>query len=163
MKFCTQFSEDRPRPKSVIGSRVKKLYSPVFDKNGRMELEETGQEDLYGYIQSHKDSVDIHVILDRYQRGDVTALNRAQAFYVDATSFPKTYAEALQRMQDAHMYFDSLPVETRAKFGHDFNQFLASLDKPDFAELLGFAAAGDGTSALAPETVVDKEVKNVES
>lgn len=163
MKFCTQFSEDRPRPKSVIGSRVKKLYSPVFDKNGRMELEETGQEDLYGYIQSHKDSVDINVILERYQKGDVTALNRAQAFYVDATNFPKTYAEALQRMQDAHTYFDSLPVETRAKFGHDFNQFLASLDKPDFAELLGFAAAGDGTSALAPETVVDKEVKNVES
>lgn len=163
MKFCSQYSSDRPRPKSNLGDRVKKLYSPVFDKNGRMELEETGQEDLYGYIQSHKDSVDIHVILDRYQKGDVTALNRAQSFYVDATSFPKTYAEALQRMQDAHTYFDSLPVETRAKFGHDFNQFLASLDKPDFAELLGFAAAGDGTSASAPETVVDKEVKNVES
>lgn len=156
MRFYQQYDDDRPRPKSNLGSRVKKLYSPVFDKDGRMELEETGQEDLYGYIQSHKDSVDINVILKRYQNGDETALARAQGFYIDATQFPKTYAEAVQRMQDAHGYFVSLPVETRAKFGHDFNRFLASLDRPDFAELLGFAASGDAPAA--PEKVVEKEV-----
>lgn len=126
------------RVHSEPGDSVKVLYSPVFDKNGVMELEESGREDLYAYIQSFKDSVDIHQILKRYEDGDPTVLARVQGAYGDFTNMPSTYAEALNAMISAENYFNGLPVEVRAKFGHSFQQFLASMDKEDFATKMGF-------------------------
>uniref|UniRef100_A0AAU8B2A9 Internal scaffolding protein n=1 Tax=Dulem virus 163 TaxID=3145640 RepID=A0AAU8B2A9_9VIRU len=137
MQVRTIFSE-RERTLSNLGSPERVLYSPKFDDDGVMDLVETGKENLYDFIQSHKDSVDIHVILDRFQRGDVAALSKYQGSYGDFTTVPKTYAEALNAMISAEHYFESLPVETRAKFGHSFQQFLASMDKPGFSEQMGF-------------------------
>lgn len=161
MAFKTQYSADRPRPKAHLGSRVKTLYAPEFDDEGRMDLVETGREDLYGFIQSHRDSVDIHVLLKRYQNGDPAALNRAQAFYMDTTGLPNTHAGWLQRFQEGRNFFDSLPLEVRAKFGHDFNQFIAAMDSPDFAKLIGLTPDSNGEPAK-PEEVV-KEVVMSES
>lgn len=157
--FRTQYSADRPRPKAQVGSRVKVLYAPEFDDDGRMHLVESGREDLYGYIQSHKDSVDINVLLKRYQNGDATALNRAQAFFMDTTGLPQTHAEWLNRVNQGRQFFDSLPAETRARFGNDFNRFIASMDSPDFAQLIGLDVAGDGTKKTAE--VVEDVVKEV--
>ena len=42
---------------SQAGSGEKILYSPEFDRFGVMTLKESGKEDLYAFIQSHKDSV----------------------------------------------------------------------------------------------------------
>lgn len=154
--FKTQYSPDRPRPKSVPGSGVKTLYSPEFDKQGRMTLVESGKEDLYGYIQSHRDSVDIKVLLTRYQNGDVSALTRAQAFYMDTTGMPKSYSEFLNRMHEGRNHFDRFPAEVRARFNNDFNQFLAAMDSPDFVSML---------SVKQPEQVQEtvKEVATDES
>ena len=131
--FRTQYDKPR-RVFSCVGSPEKVLYQPCFDENGVMDLVEVGKEDLYGYIQSHKDSVDIHVILKRFEQGDVAALSRVQGTYGDFTEMPKTYAEALNAMIHAENYFNGLPVEVRAEFGHSFQQFLASMDKEDFVE-----------------------------
>ena len=133
----TQF-DDHARVYSNPGSRFKTLYAPRFDDNGVMELVENGRENLYEFIQSHKESTDIHVLLDRYQRGDESVLSRRQGLYGDFTQMPNTYAEALNAMISAENYFNGLPVETRAKFGHSFQQFLASMDKPGFMEAMGF-------------------------
>lgn len=119
------------------GSREHILYSPVFDKQGVMSLEETGTEDLYDYIQSHADSVDIHVILKQFASGDVSVLSRVQGAYGDFTQMPKTFAEALNTMVAAEQYFMSLPVDVRAQFGHNFNQFIASMDQSDFTARMG--------------------------
>lgn len=121
------------------GSPEHILYSPVFDKNGVMSLEETGKENLYDYIQSHADSVDIHVILKQFAAGDVSVLSRVQGAYGDFTQMPKTFAEALNTMVAAEQYFMSLPVEVRAQFGHNFNQFIASMDQSDFTARMGIA------------------------
>lgn len=157
--FKTQYSDDRPRPKAHVGTRVKVLYAPEFDDDGRMQLVESGREDLYGYIQSHKDSVDINVLLKRYQNGDASALNRAQAFFMDATDLPTTHAEWLNRVNQGRQFFDSLPAETRARFGNDFNRFIASMDSPDFAQLIGLDVSGNGSSE--PAEVVKDVVKEV--
>uniref|UniRef100_A0AAU8AW17 Internal scaffolding protein n=1 Tax=Dulem virus 121 TaxID=3145598 RepID=A0AAU8AW17_9VIRU len=140
--FKTQYdSHERFHVNS--GDPEKVLYSPVFDKNGVMELVESGRENLYDYIQSFKDSVDIHLILKRYEEGDVSVLSRVQGSYGDFTTMPATYAEALNAMISAENYFNGLPVEVRAKFGHSFQQFLASMDKEDFATKMGFRAEGE--------------------
>ena len=129
MVFLTQYSSRGRRFPSCVGSGIKVLYAPVFDRDGVMHLEQAGTEDLYASIQSHKDSCDIYVILGRYQAGDVSALSKVQGLYGDFTQVPKTFAEALNVMIAAESYFDSLPVEEKAKYNNSFHQYLANMDK----------------------------------
>lgn len=137
--FKTQYDPSE-RVYAWPGDPVKILYGPIFDKNGVMSLQEIGKHDLYGEIQSHKDSVDIHVLLQRYNDGDVGALARVQGAYGDFTKMPATFAEALNTMIAAEQYFMGLPVETRAQFGHSFQQFIASMDSPDFVSRMGISS-----------------------
>lgn len=129
--FATQF-EPHPRRRQPPGSPVKQLYSPMFRQDGTFYLTESGKHNLYAEIQSHAGSVDIHEILRRFAQGDTGALSRVQGAYGDFTQMPTTFAEALNTMLAAEQYFLGLPVETRAQFGHDFHQFVASFDSPDF-------------------------------
>lgn len=149
MNFRTvaQAVESHPRVHCDSGSREKILYTPSFDEFGHMELKESGKENLYDYIQSHKESCDIHVILARFVNGDTSALARRQMFYADLTEFPTTYADVVNTMHGAEDYFTHLPVEVRAKFGHDFNKFLASLDNPQTLVDLGIVTAQAPTSS----------------
>lgn len=138
-EFRTQY--DRHRVHARLGDRLKKLYRPQLDDNGHLELVEDGTDDLYAYIQSHRDSVDLHKILERYTAGDVNALNRAQANFGDFTELPTNYAEMLNAVISGEQYFSALPVEVRARFGHSFSNWMSSMDKPDFAEKMGFDSA----------------------
>lgn len=127
MVFETQF-RDPTRVFSNSGSREKIMYSPVFDENGVMELVESGRENLYDYIQSFKESVDINVILKKYASGDVSALAKSQGSFFDCTGMPRTYAEMLNTLIAAENTFNSLPVEEREKCGFSFERWLANLD-----------------------------------
>lgn len=152
MRFRTvaQALESHPRVFTTPGDKVKTLYSPTFDEFGHMELKESGKENLYDFIQSHKESCDIHVILARFVNGDSTALARRQMFYADLTEFPTTYADVVNTMHGAEDYFTHLPVEVRAKFGHDFNKFLASLDNPQTLVDLGLISIPEESAPPAP-------------
>lgn len=136
VKFATQFDK-HARVHCNPGTPIKTLYGPIFDKNGVMSLKEIGKHNLYDEIQSHADSVDIYVLLKRYQQGDIGALSRVQGAYGDFTQMPHTFAEALNTMIAAEQYFMGLPVETRALFGHSFQQFVATMDQPDWTSKLG--------------------------
>lgn len=146
--------QSHSRVYSAPGSRTKTLYTPSFDQFGHMELKVSGQENLYDFIQSHKESCDIHVILARFAAGDQTALARRQVFYADLTEFPETYADVVNTMHGAEDYFNHLPVEVRAKFGHDFNKFLASLDNPQTLVELGVISAPDLAGSNIPSETI---------
>lgn len=138
------------------GDRDKVLYSPVFDDAGNFELKPSGKDDLYAFIQSHAESVDIHVILDRFARGDVSALSKVQGTYGDFTTLPKTYAEMLNIVIQGENQFMALPVDIRAKFDHDFRKWIASMDNMDnWLSLMGIQAE---VSDPAPEPIVKPEV-----
>lgn len=130
IKFANQY-RDHERFLTDVGSREKVTYEARYNAKGQLELNEKGKEDWYGYIQSHKDSVDIHVLLERFQRGDVDVLNRVQGFYGDITEYPNTFADALNIVRSSEEFFNSLPVEERAKYNHNFSEFLAAFDSPD--------------------------------
>lgn len=134
--FKTQYS-DHDRYHCNPGQREHITYGGHYDENGRVVLDEVGRVNLYDEIQSHAESVDIHVLLDRYKRGDVEAFSRQQGFYGDVLDFPATYAEALNHMNEMERQFMALPVETREKFGHSFSEFLAAFGEPDFLDRLG--------------------------
>lgn len=110
------------------GTQIHTLYSPRFDDTGHYDLVESGTINIYDEIQSHADSVDINILLKRYAEGDVEALSRRQAAFMDVTDMPSTYAEVLNTLIDAENVFMSLPVEERAKYDHSFQVWLSSLD-----------------------------------
>ncbi|MEM3862041.1 MAG: hypothetical protein QW203_06145 [Thermoplasmatales archaeon] len=152
MQFENQF-RDHKRFLTGVGSREKITYEARYNPKGQLELHEKGKEDWYGYIQSHKDSVDIHVLLERFQRGDVDVLNRVQGFYGDITGYPSTFADALNIVRSGQEFFDSLPVEERAKYNHNFSEFLASFDSPDnLARIFGIGSASASEPASEPAT-----------
>lgn len=133
LKFPTMY-DDRTRVHCSSGNAMKTVFKPVVHDDGVIDLVEAGQESLYDYIQSWKDSVDINLIMARYANGDVDALSKVQGAYGDFTQFPKTYAEILNRVIQGQHMFASMPLEFREKYNCDFNQFIAAMDKPDFWE-----------------------------
>lgn len=136
MEFKTQY-DARERVFTEPGSPEHITYAGHYDEKGRVVLEESGRENIYDFIQSHAESCDIHVLMKRYQNGDVEALSQKQGFYGDFLDFPKTYAEALNHMNEMERQFMALPVETREKFGNSFTEFLAASAEPDFLDRLG--------------------------
>lgn len=140
------------------GSTEHILYTSKIDDDGVIQLVESGKENIYDMIQSHKDSCDIHVLLKRFEQGDPDALSRAQGAYGDFTNMPESYAQLLNSVIAGEQYFMSLPVEIRAKFGHSFEQFMVSMDKPDFAEKMGFISEQPaGSSPAEPAKEVPPE------
>lgn len=134
--FKTQY-DARDRIQTNPGNPIKQLYAGSYNERGQVELKEDGTEDLYAYIQSFAESTDIHSILRRFENGEVDVLEKVQGFYGDITEMPKTYAEALQRIEDSEKVFMSLPVEVRARFGHSFSEFLSASQDDDFLDRLG--------------------------
>lgn len=162
--FDTQYSP-RERIHPCSGSRVKQLYAGRYDANGRVVLEEKGTEDLYAYIQSFVDSVDINVILARFANGDTEALSRAQGFYGDVTDFPTNMADALNSINKAEEMFKSLPLEVRQRFDCSFEQFLSQSGSEDWLQKMGMTSdpveSDSAFETVLPDVV--KEVKESES
>lgn len=155
MEFKTQY-DACDRIFSNPGSPEHITYAGHYDEKGRVVLEESGRENLYDYIQSYAESCDIHVLMKRYANGDVDALSQKQGFYGDFLDFPKTYAEALNHMNEMERQFMALPVETREKFGNSFTEFLAASGEADFFDKLGIKA--DETKDVTPAIPVKEEV-----
>ena len=157
MKFKTQY-DARERTVTNPGDPIHITYAGHYDEKGRVVLEESGRENIYDQIQSYAESCDIHVLMNRYLNGDVSALSKAQGQFLDVTAFPKTYAEMLNFVNDMENSFMSLPAEVRSKFGNSFSEFLAASGSSDFMERLGMKKedAAEVTSAI-PET--KEEVK----
>lgn len=142
----------RERVHCCAGDPEKIIYSPFYDDQGRLELESTGVINLYDEIQSHADSVDIHVLLARYANGDPDALNKVQGVFGDFTEMPHTYAELLNNVIHGENAFMALPVEIRAKFNHSFTEFMAGVGTPEWNEKLSVS------EKKAVEAVSEQEV-----
>ena len=125
--FPTQFGS-HSRVFCKPGSRVKPLYRARRQENGLIELERTGDYDLYEEIQSHRESCELTSILRRFANGETEVLSRTQGMYGDFSSFPKSYAELLNRLIEGKAMFESLPLEERQRFGNDFGLWLQSFD-----------------------------------
>lgn len=155
---------------SVPGSGLKPTYSSYYDSHGRLIVEQDGTADLYMEIQSHKDSCDIHVLLDRYRRGDLEVMERLQTqrgVYADVTSMPQTYAEVLNMVHQGEQEFLRLPVDVRAKFDHSYEVYMASMDDPKvWSERMGFDAAADQAQTIetmTPASATTPEVTTVDT
>lgn len=156
MQFETQFRKPE-RFLSNPGSPVKILYGPEFDEKGRMNLVEKGRENLYDFIQSFKESVDIHVLLKRFSNGETDVLSKIQGFYGDFSEFPRTYADLLNTVNEGEAFFNGLPVEVRSKFGHSFPVFMSALSDGSLSDILS-EYLGNNDQVKEKETPAETEV-----
>lgn len=156
-RWRTQF-ENNGRIHSEHGSREHVLFGAVYDESGRIRLEEKGTESLYDFIQSHADSVDIHVILKRFANGETDVLSKVQGFYGDFSQLPTNYAQMLNTVQAGEEMFNSMPVEVRAKFGHSFNEFMTCLCDGTLMERLGYPSPSEPAPLPSEPTVKKEEV-----
>lgn len=156
MEFQTQFRKPE-RFLSNPGSPVKILYGPEFDDKGRMTLVEKGRENLYDFIQSFKESVDIHVLLKRFANGETDVLSKIQGFYGDFSEFPRTYADLLNTVNEGEAFFNGLPVEVRSKFGHSFPVFMSALSDGSISDILS-DYLGSNNQVNDKESPVEPEV-----
>lgn len=113
-------------PGSETGKPVKVKYSSKFDDKGNIVLVEVGEENVYDYIQSFAESVDINNIMQRFNNGDSSALLSVQGVYGDFVDVPDNWSDVLNVLNEGRMNFDKLPKEVKEKFGNDFSRFVAS-------------------------------------
>lgn len=152
MKFKTQYEKNN-RYLSNSGDPDHILYTSRYNEDGIVELVEIGKENIPQMINSHAESVDINVIMERFAQGDREALNRRQLMFGDFTALPKTLAEALNIARAGEEYFDTLPVEEKKKFNNSYAEFLATFDKVRAAE----AAAAKSEEVSSSDGEADEQ------
>ena len=152
-------AEREVRPLSCPGDRIKddRMLQMV---DGRMELVTIGRKNLYAEIQSHKDSVDVHMILDQYaQTGDINLIQRVQAQYMDIADAPQTLAEAYEMVHNVKSAFDNMPLDVRKEYDHDASRFIADFGTDHFNSVM--SKAFDKADAVAGYTVDNSDTASV--
>lgn len=140
---------------SNAGDRIAPTYTVVYDDDGIAEVEQTGKTDVYAAIQSHRESVDLGIMLDRYALGDPDALNKVQGLCADYTALGITnIADVLNLNVRGQQIFDSMPVAEKEKYGNDYFRFLNSY--------IGDVAVSDNSGDVSDEAVEVEEVSTDE-
>lgn len=109
---------------SVSGSPVKCLFVPYVNK-GHLDIKESGDFDLQAQIEAEACLCDINYLIERFNLGDVDALNKRQAFFTDITVYPGSYREAVDILKDGRSFYDSLSADEKKRYG-DFEGFMMS-------------------------------------
>lgn len=81
------------------GERMKDKYTLVRDGNN-LSLKKVGQIDIVEQIQSYEDGVSLAKMIERFKRGDTSALQRGQAFYGDVSSYETDPAQVINQTRE---------------------------------------------------------------
>lgn len=122
MKFRNKY--DRKVVFTCHGNEIEEEYELQVTEKGIKEPVKVGEINVREEINSHRDSVDLNLLIARFNAGDTEALNRRAASYFDATELPKTLAEAYRIAENGKNVFDKLSPEIKEKFNNDYGQFL---------------------------------------
>lgn len=160
MKFPHQYDrlnvarEKRSVFKTAVGSRIIPTYTPHLEKDGTLTLVKDGEHNLYEEIQSHKDSTDLQLIINRYMNGDPTVLARVQGAYGDFSEMPQSMHEAYDLMRKAEHDFKKLPAEIQASFDNDPTKFIMSLGSDEWLEKMQISKAPERIVPVVEESEV---------
>lgn len=102
MKFRNKY--DRKVVFTCHGNEIEEEYELQVTEKGIKEPVKVGEINVREEINSHRDSVDLNLLIARFNAGDTEALNRRAASYFDATELPKTLAEAYRSLKMVKMY-----------------------------------------------------------
>ncbi len=158
MKFPHQYDrlsvvrEKRPVFRTAVGSGIIPTYTPHLEKDGTLTLVQDGEHNLYEEIQSHKDSTDLQLIINRYMNGDPTVLSRVQGAYGDFSEMPLSLHAAYDLVRKAELDFKKLPAEIQASFDNDPTKFIMSLGSDEWMEKMQISKVSESIAPAANES-----------
>lgn len=137
MDFPNQYNKRELQPPVCSCSGDPKVikYSSKADANGHLDVYPDGVDyDMQEYIDSWKDSVDINLLVARFQRGEENALDRIRGTYGDFMDMPKDLADYYNRMEKGREFFMTLDPELREMFNQNPLEFFAQYGSTDWLE-----------------------------
>ena len=81
------------------GDRLQVVNTVVRDGNNLI-LKKTGVVDIVEKIQSYRDGVELTKMIERYKRGDASALSHGAGFYADVSGFSDDPLEVINQTRD---------------------------------------------------------------
>lgn len=124
---------------SCSGTPFEKVYQFKFI-NGVKVLADTGERiNTYEVIQADAESCAVSNIIAKCT--DVSALRANASQMFDATMFPSCMEDYMNLQIKLNKQFDSLPVETRAKFNNNVNLFISSFGSDYWNESMNVKSA----------------------
>ena len=154
MKFRNQY-EKIPSEQfaTAPGNPIRQDY--VADEDGNPVP--SGTTNIYAEIQSHRVSVELSTLLQRYVAGDETALNKIEGIYADVTDAPSSLQELHERVRQAEDYFRDLPEGLRQLFNNDPLQYVMSIGTTEFLDKIISFNKSLGQSSPADSNPVDPD------
>lgn len=144
------------------GIRIKRGW--IYE-DGELVYKDKGLTNVYEEIQASKDSVDIHAIMQRYENGDATALDRVQGMYIDTIDLPKNYAQLYDAVSKADMVFDAMPAEIKQKYNNNAATFWKNYGAEEFDNIINNyrkeTLARYGMDDLTPIKTVSDDIKPI--
>jgi len=120
-----------PVQDTPTGDGFENTYKEFVDKDGKITLECVGKTSMYEMIQESLEETQIYNILEKYELGDTSVLNRIAGFYDDITAVPTDLLTAQNMILDMRNNFDNLPVELRKKYGNP-SDLIKAIETGDF-------------------------------
>ena len=130
MKFLTQYDKVLIPNKTQPGCDEYPTYTS--DDKGNPVV--SGKSNIKKEIQSHKESVELSTLLQRYAAGDITALNKVEGAYVDVAGMPSSFSELYDQVKQAEDDFNKLPESLRKLFNNSTVEFWTQFGTDDFNE-----------------------------
>lgn len=127
--------------------------------NGVLDLVKTGIRDVHAFLQQGKEACEVYNILDRFSKGDISAIQRVKGYYADVAVMPKSLVEVHNFMKTLDTHFDELPAEVKAKFGNSSHQFMKSVENGEFQKILGQFVQSDKSDAADKISKNDQKAK----
>lgn len=152
MTFFSRLNRPKAKP-APRGNGTAPVYREVLD-DGQPHLVVDSVDNLFEYVQASKEECNVYNLIERYRRGDKTALGQPGGQYVDVTGMPTSLMEAFNVMQKTRRSFDALPADVRAKFDDNFDVYLqtmATANVDQLQSLFGAPAAASDTPAKEGE------------
>ena len=138
MEFRTKYSISKEEPIfSDSGQRYADQWVLCKDAKTDFDIEiSEKKKDLQAEINSYKDMCDINKILERFTRGDISAIGDPRLLsYGDISNLPESTQELYNNVSEAYKVWDSLDPSIKAQFT-DISDFYNSIGTDKFLKAI---------------------------
>ena len=133
MEFATLFNHPEP-PIQSSGSDYEDEFIEEIGEDGKIQLVKIGEHNVYADHQVDLESTKIENILHAVAMGDLSALQKREAMYVDVTNMPKTLMEAQNIVIKAKQEFYNMPLEVRKEFDNSPEKYVSEMGTQEFLD-----------------------------
>ena len=136
MRFYTAYGNHPVLPPNNAGKEYENDYKERINEDGYLSLEKVGETNVYAKIQTDLESTKIENILHAVAMGDLRALQKREAMFMDCTEMPKNLMEAQNIVLKAKQEFYELPLEVRKEFDNSPELYVSQMGTKEYMDKL---------------------------